>query len=162
MTGFTIEVDDSRVRAWFGKMPASIQQRVETAVYLLAEKLKSHVINDKLLGQVLNRVSGRLGQSIQQRVETSDKGATGIVYSAGDVPYARIHEYGGQTAAHVIEARGNGTLAFLWHGNQAFFKKVNHPGSKIPERSYMRSSLADMKEEIIERLRAATVEGAQQ
>lgn len=156
---FTVQVDDRAVRAWFDKMPAAIQKRLEQTVYTLAEKLRSHIVRDKLLGQVLNRRTGRLGQSIQQRVETAANGATGIVYSSGDVPYAAIHEFGGHTAAHVIEARNAKALAFEMAGKMVFAKRVNHPGSNMPERSFMRSSLADMKDEIIERMTQAVQEG---
>jgi phage gpG-like protein len=157
----TVNVDDSKVQAWFRGMPAKVKARLEQAIYTLSEKLRSHVVKDKLLGQVLNRRSGRLGQSIQERVESSGSSITGIVYSSGDVPYARIQEYGGRTAAHVIEARNAQALSFVMGGKHVFAKRVNHPGSNIPERSYMRSSLADMKDEIIQKMTIAVGEGAQ-
>lgn len=156
----TVSVDDTKVKAWLSEMPEKIRGRLTLTVYSLAEKLRNHVVNDKLMGQVLNRRTGRLGQSIQQRVESTDSSVTGIVYSAGDVPYARIQEYGGRTAAHVIEAKNGKALAFMMGDKQVFARRVNHPGSNIPERSYMRSSLADMKAEIIDRMREAVGEGA--
>jgi phage gpG-like protein len=131
-------------------------------VYILAEKLRNHVITTKLLGQVLNRRSGKLGQSIQQRVTSTPSSVQGKVYSAGNLPYAAIQEYGGKTAAHVIEAKNGKALAFMMGGNMVFAKKVNHPGSNIPSRSYMRSSLTDMKDEIINRMRGSVVEGFKQ
>ena len=44
-------------------------------------------------------------------------------------------------------------------GKQVFFKKVNHPGSTMPERSFLRSSLGEMKDEIIGGIREAVAEG---
>jgi hypothetical protein len=44
-------------------------------------------------------------------------------------------------------------------GKQVFFKRVNHPGSQMPVRSFMRSSLRDMRPEIIEAMRKAVEEG---
>ena len=88
-----------------------MRQRLEWAVYTLAEMLRSHVIQDKLLGQVLKRRSGRLGQSIQQRVDSRSNSITGTVYPSGDVPYAAIPEYGGRTAAHASK----GATLKPWH-----------------------------------------------
>lgn len=156
----TVTVDDTKVQAWLKDMPVRVRNRLISTVSILAEKLRNHVVQDKLMGQVLNRRTGRLGQSIQQRVETFPQAVFGVVYSSGDVPYARIHEYGGKTAAHVIEARNAKALSFLMNGQQVFARRVNHPGSNIPERSYMRSSLADMKDEIVRKMTLAVEEGA--
>ena len=158
----TVEVDDTAVQARLTEMPSKVRDRLTATVYLLAEKLRSHVVSDKLLGQVLNRRSGRLGQSIQQKVDSSDTGVVGTVYSSGDVPYARIHEYGGVIPSHVIEARNARSLAFIWNGKQAFFKRVTIPDVTMPERSYMRSSLADLKDEIVESMTIAVREGVQE
>lgn len=152
-------LDDARVKVWLRGMPDKVRNSLEKAVYILAEKLRSHVVRDKLLGQVLHRRTGMLGQSIQDKVNSSPAEVTGTVYSSGDVPYARIHEYGGKTAAHIIEARNAKALSFTIGGKQVFAKRVNHPGSVMPERSFMRSSLADMKSEIIEKMTAAVGEG---
>ena len=157
----TVEFDDTRAHLWLSALPAKLRAALEKEISTLAQDLRTHIIRDKLVGQVLNRRSGRLGQSIQERVESSTTAVTGVVYSSGDVPYARIHEYGGKTAAHVIKAKNADALAFMWRGKQAFYKKVNHPGSNMPERSYMRSSLKDMKDEITERLQRAVTEGSQ-
>lgn len=155
----TIQVNDTAVRAWLDNMPIAVRNRLQQTIYTLAEKLRSHIVNDKLRGQVLNRRTGRLGQSIQQKVTSGATAITGTVFSAGDVKYAAIHEYGGQTAAHVIEAVNAKALAFEKAGQLIFAKRVNHPGSKIPERSYMRSSLADMKDEIIAKMTLAVQQG---
>ena len=154
-----ITVDDRAVRAKFDKMPKEVHDRLKLTVGVLAEKLRSYIVSNKLLGQVLQRRSGRLGRSIKARTEDTAEGVTGFVFSSGDVPYARIQEYGGKTAAHVIEAKNGKALAFMMGGRQVFFRKVNHPGSNIPERSYMRSSLADMRDEIIAAMKKAVGEG---
>ncbi len=135
---FTISIDDRAVQAKLDAMPAKVRGRLEQAVYTLAEKLRSHIIQDKLLGQVLNRRSGRLGQSIQQKVESSGTSITGKVYSAGDVKYAAIHEFGGHIPAREIVAKNAQALAFTMGGKQVFAKKVNWPGATMPERSFMR------------------------
>jgi hypothetical protein len=42
-------------------------------------------------------------------------------------------------------------LAFVSGDGQRFARRIEHPGSVIPERSYLRSSLEDMKDEILAR-----------
>jgi phage gpG-like protein len=60
-------------------------------------------------------------------------------------PYAAIHEFGGVTAAHEIRARKAAALAFMRGGSLAFATSVRHPGSRIPARSFLRTSLAEME-----------------
>nr|WP_275669259.1 phage virion morphogenesis protein [Pseudomethylobacillus aquaticus] len=52
--------------------------------------------------------------------------------SAGRV-YAAIHQFGGQTKAHVILPKNKKALAF---GGRVV-AKVNHPGSSMPARPFM-------------------------
>ena len=49
-------------------------------------------------------------------------------------------------------------LAFLVGGKQAFAARVNLPAVTMPERSYLRSSLEEMADEIREGLSEAMVE----
>ena len=72
-----------------------------------------------------------------------------------DVPYARIQEFGGRTAAHEIVAIKAKALAFVADGKACFAKSVHHPGSVIPERSFMRSALDDMRGEIVGGLKSS-------
>lgn len=150
-------VGQKELVAKFSAMPRNIHDVLVTRITYLAEKLKNHVVNDKLQGQVLNHISGKLWRSIQQDVEDAGSTITGKVYSAGDVKYAAIHEYGGRTPPHVIEAKSGAALAFTMGGKQVFFKKVNHPGSVMPERSFMRSSLSDMANEITNSIKEVVI-----
>jgi hypothetical protein len=43
-------------------------------------------------------------------------------------------------------------------GALRFARKVEHPGSLIPERSYLRSSLDDMRDEILSALAGAAAD----
>jgi hypothetical protein len=49
-------------------------------------------------------------------------------------------------------------LAFVVGGKQVFAARVNLPAVTMPERSYLRSSLAEMAEEIAEGLSGAVME----
>jgi phage gpG-like protein len=75
------------------------------------------------------------------------------IYADGSAPYAAIQEFGGKTAAHDIIPDKSKVLAFMLNGKQMFARRVHHPGSEIPERSYMRSALAEQSQDIAEALR---------
>lgn len=143
-------------------LPAPVQTALRVKILALAIKLQTHVVTDKLHGQVLNQRSGALARSIQQDVTESGSAIYGRVFSAGDVKYAAIHEYGGRTPAHDIVPKKGEALAFTIGGKQVFAKVVHHPGSQMPERSFLRSSLADMADEITAGIKQAALDGARQ
>ncbi len=153
---------DKRLIDRLGSLPAAIQQALYIKSTVLALKLEKLVKTGKLNGQVLNRITGALSRSIHNKVEKIGGSVVGSVFSSGDVKYARIHEYGGQTAPHIILPKKASVLAFIsGGGKQVFARKVNHPGSKIPERSFLRSSLRDMSTEISLGLKEAVVKSVQ-
>jgi phage gpG-like protein len=80
------------------------------------------------------------------------------ITAGGDTKYAAIHEFGGAIPPHQILPDKARALAFLVDGKQAFAARVNLPAVTMPERSYMRSSLAEMADEIREGLTTAVVE----
>lgn len=122
---------------------------LKAAMESIAIRLQNR-IKDNLSGKVLNAKSGTLRRSIGwEMYDSSSKAITAKVFSRG-IPYSAIHEFGGRTRPHIIEPRDpNGTLAFKnMAGKTIFTKMVKHPGSRIPERSYMRSALKEMEPEI--------------
>jgi len=149
-------------------LPAVVQAVITAKVTALTLKLEARV-KQKLSGEVLNVRSGNLRRSIFQKVEAFAHSVIGKVMSAGDVKYARIHELGGVTKPHVIEPRSKQALAFSMFksmGSWGLFegmviaKKVNHPGSRIPKRSFMASSLKEQASDIMRELKLAAIEGA--
>ena len=151
---------DKALIARLEKMPGAVRQALELKVTVLALKLEKLIKTGKLNGQVLNRISGRLARSINNKVEVTANSVFAKVFSAGDVKYAAIHEYGGQTAPHIIEPKKASVLAFAGAGGMVFAKRVNHPGSKMPQRSFMRSALKDMSVEISTGMKKAVVDAA--
>lgn len=145
-------IGDTAIRARLDSMPVRLQDALRSKADFLAKYLQRYIVTQKLSGQVLNKRTGALQRSITQQVTASTDSVTGKVYSDGSVDYAGIHEYGGKTNPHVIEAKGGKALAFNWNGKAVFFRKVNHPGSNMPERSFMRSSLDDNRDYIIAEL----------
>lgn len=141
--------------------PERVRKELTKEVTALVLLLEGNIKRDKLSGQVLHVRTGNLRRSIHAvlPVTQTDTGVFGKVVQSGDVKYGAIHEFGGRTPAHVIEAKRGKALAFMMGGKMAFAKRVNHPGSQMPERSFMRSALADMRNTISDRLQAAVKQG---
>lgn len=124
-------------------IPEESRRRLRAVIIRDGKELAA-TVRAKLSGPVLKVRSGRLLGSIRTEMVEDATSIYGRVYSRG-VPYAAIHEYGGQTKPHVIRPVRAQMLRFMVGGKVVFAKSVNHPGSKIPERSYLRSSLAELR-----------------
>lgn len=147
---FIITLDGlDTLQARLATFPQSLQDALITKSQNLAQALADKVRDDKLSGEVLKSRSGRLKDSIQSSVGKDGDEVKGNVFVSGDVSYAAIQEYGGTTKAHIIEASNAKVLTFPWQGKTAFLARVHHPGSVIPERSYLRSALEDSREDVI-------------
>jgi phage gpG-like protein len=148
---FALEVrglDETSAR--FDAYPAALRDALGAKATELATAL-ADLVKNKLSGAVLNTSSGALRDSIAAGVTADSDGVLASVGSEGDVKYAAIQEYGGKTSAHEILPVKGDVLAFVSGDGQRFARRIEHPGSVIPERSYLRSSLEDMKDEILAR-----------
>lgn len=130
---------------------------MRAAVEAEAINLVRDVKESKLTGQVLKTQTGTLRRSINYALTIEDQGLTATVGT--NLVYAGIHEYGGVTRAHVITARRGKALAFQIGGETIVRRSVNHPGSKMPERSFLRSSLRDNEARIKANIAAAVSRG---
>ena len=152
MAGVTVElVDHASIK--LGRLTEESRKRLRAAIVRDGQEMARRV-RAKLSGPVLKVKSGKLRASIKAEMRESQLTLYGRVFSSG-VPYAAIHEYGGQTKPHVIFPKNMKALRFMLGGVVVFAAKVNHPGSKIPERSYLRSTLKDMHNEIVANITAA-------
>ena len=139
-------------------LPAAVVAALAAKSAALANQLLT-LVRSKLTGGVLQPRTGALAASIGvdgPRIE-GDRVVT-TLFAGGDVKYAAIQEYGGVTSPHDILPSRAKALAFLAGGEQVFAHIVHHPGSHIPERSYLRSSLAEMAGQIESELKAAVVD----
>jgi len=152
-------VGDTQVIAEMDRMPPSVRVMLRQKIRSLALRLKTKIQRDKLSGQVLNVVTGALRRSIQDQIHEDATSVIGEVFSSGDVKYARIHELGGKTRAHDIYPRKADALSFMMGGRRVFAKVVHHPGSVMPERSFMRSSLREMTQTIQREMKEAVIQG---
>jgi phage gpG-like protein len=154
----SVTVRADKIIAQLDGMPSKVHDALLRKVTALDLMLEAKV-RQKLSGQVLNVKTGALRRSIFGTVDDRGTAVYGHVASSGDVKYAAIHEFGGTTPPHDIIATKAQALAFMVGAKLVFAKVVHHPGSKMPERSFMRSSLADMRAPIIAGLTEAVREG---
>ena len=125
-----------------------IQGACQISMARLVIALASKIKGQKLSGQVLKNRTGTLRRSITAHPpESTGTIITGRVGT--NIEYATIHEFGGKTPAHDIFPKRGRALAFNWKGKDVVFAKVSHPGSTMPERSFMRTALNEMKPEIL-------------
>ena len=128
---------------------AALAAKGETFRSALAAKVDAN-----LAGGVLQTRSGALRGSIRSALE-NDVAAITITLESTGVVYAAIQEHGGRTAAHDIVATKARALRFAGAGGPVFAKRVHHPGSTIPARSYLGAALADLETAIRDGLKAA-------
>jgi phage gpG-like protein len=140
MLEFSLE-GESELAAILAALPDDLRAALAEKIDALAQNLLEQIVGVNLSGGVLNARSGALRDSIQLRGVDQDVTQSVEIISDGSAPYAAIHEYGGKTAAHEIIPDKANVLAFVLGGKQMFARRVQHPGSIIPERSYMRSAL---------------------
>jgi len=156
-------VGDKELIQRLESLPKAVQAALRVKVTALSLKLEAKVKRDKLNGQVLNRITGRLARSISHKVDVDAHSVYGRVFSSGDVKYAAIHEFGGTTAPHIIYPKKALALSFVNSGGeQVFARQVNHPGSKMPERSFLRSSLREMSAQISRDLKETVIKTARE
>jgi HK97 gp10 family phage protein len=160
MLNIKILGDDALI-ARLSNMPDNVRKKLLAKVTTLAFELERKIKGDKLSGQVLNVRTGKLRASIHSSVSQTETSTIGKAASSGDVKYAAVHEFGGTIQIPEIVAKSK-ALAFMQNGKMAFYKKVAAHTVKMPERSFMRSSLADMKDRIIAEMTEAVREGARQ
>jgi phage gpG-like protein len=150
---FEVKVTDKGVRATLDQFGQAAVGEISKAVATLSIQLSAYVKDKKLSGQVLRVRTGTLRRSITHRIGGNQEKIEGVVGT--NLIYAGIHEFGGKTKPHVIEAKKAQALHFTRNGKSVFAKRVFHTGSTMPERSYLRSSLHEMAPTIKQTLNAA-------
>ena len=136
---------DREVVADLRRFDAAARGEIQKGIGRITLKLLTLVKAQKLSGQALNVRTGRLRRSITQRIEAGADEISGIVGT--NVDYAAIHEYGFKGAVTVKQhlrlvkqAFGRPLKSPVWSTVGTHTKNVS-----MPERSFLRSALADMK-----------------
>lgn len=132
-----------KVAERFATMPARLQDEMVRAVTSFTLKLSRHVKTQKLTGQVLNVRTGRLRRSIHHEVHSGAGRVTGFVGT--NVVYAAPHEFGGQ----VTVKEHLRTIKQAWGKalKEPKVVSVKQHSVTYKERSFLRSSLKEMRGE---------------
>jgi phage gpG-like protein len=144
-------IGDNRPVAKLEAMPGRVHDGLARAVPRLGFELQHKVRADTPWGQVLKVRTGSLRSSINMQLEGS---ATEVAATIGtNIQYARRHEYG---HSWLVEAKSVKPLRFTVGDQTMFRRRVTHP--PLPERSFLRSALAEMAPSIAEGLHEAVAE----
>jgi len=155
----TLSLGDAASRA-LAVLPDRLRDALAEKANAIAAALAVRV-QQKLAGDVLGARSGALARSIVATItDTPTAISVRIASASADVRYAAIHEYGGTIPPHDIVPDKARALAFVLGGKQAFAERARLPAVTMPERSYMRSSLAEMADVIRDQLAEAAVGAA--
>jgi phage gpG-like protein len=147
-------IGDDLVSIKIKRASATTQSKIAAAVNRVSIGLQARIISQKLSGQVLRVRTGTLRRSITHALLTESESVTGIVST--NVKYGKAHEYGFKGAI--------GVKAHLRVIKQAFGKSIypvtisvaGHTRNvNLPERSFLRSALKDVRPSVIANLTSA-------
>lgn len=145
---------DAKLSATVDRIDAEVRQSIARSTLKLLIKVK----REKLNGQVLNKRTGRLGRSITQKLIELSNGVAGIVGT--NVEYAPPHEYGFNgdvtVKAHLrmIKKAFGKSISPKQVSIKTHTRKVN-----LPENSFLRSALEEMRKEIKQDLEVSIQRG---
>lgn len=137
----------ARLERLYPALRTTLTKEIQRIIIDLSVKVK----RDKLSGQVLNVRTGRLRRSITTRLEEKQDSVTGIVGT--NVGYAKAWEYG-FTAKVGAGSRG-GPHGLSSKALARYYEALPPRTKTYPARSFLRSSLAEMRGDINERLKVA-------
>lgn len=151
MPGIEIEVS-GKVIAKYERLPNEIRSRLRHDLPDITRDVKARVAA-KLVPGVLFKTTTRLAPALSsQMIESKDEIYGRVYIDRNKFPPVVAHTLESGSRAHEIAARLAPVLVFFWEklGKVVAFKRVWHPG--FEGRSYMHSTMEEMRDEIAERL----------
>lgn len=142
----TIKADLAEIVNSFEQRKKFIKVNLYNSFRRIAYALAAYIKNEKLSGQVLNRISGKLAGSVGYRVTQNGGDFSLEVYAGGDeAPYGIVHELGGtfQIPAHLSASRLGKQFAVQAHS------------ARYPQRSFMKTSLEENENAIAQQVQDA-------
>ena len=142
-----LEIEDN-----FETTMSQVDEQVLNTLVLASEELAQYIVTEKLSGQVLNRRTGRLQESISasEVVKESFQYTMRVSQDEDIALYGPAHEYG----AEIPERFGNPVMHWTTpEGIDVFARRAR--AFTLPSRSFMRSALADNDAHIQEMVAAA-------
>jgi hypothetical protein len=157
MLTFSYDGSNQRVAAALRAKGPQIIEAVLRKMNSLTLQLQAKIVGEKLQGQVLQHRTGKLAGSIRMipAVVEGESVVGAVEGGGGPAFYGRVHEYGG-----MFNVKGRMIT-------EVFGRKVKSPHESraytatFPERSFMRTSLEEMRQRFFEGLTQATNEGLQ-
>lgn len=132
-----IVIGASDVSARFDSISERLRAELVVGIGRAALLVQTQTKSQKLSGQVLNVRTGRLRRSINVKITEGDQAVTATVGT--NVKYAAVHEYGFDGTVSVREY-----LRRTKNGNTATVR-AHDRHMHVPEKSFLRSALADME-----------------
>lgn len=152
----------TRISAVGGRVAEALETETRRQMDLMVDAVRSNIAADF-------RNPGRMQSAVGSRTQRAGDVITGELDASGQLtetplPFMGIQEAGGTTRPHVIEARSGGVLAFFWEreGVMFFGRRVNHPGSRIVGRHFVKNAFDAHRAETVLAFRQvlnATVQG---
>jgi len=105
---------------------------------------------------VLNVRTGVLRSSVNTSVDESSTSVSATIGT--NIKYAKIHEYGGVIHVPEIKPKSARALAFEVGGQTIFAMSARAHDVRMPERSFLRAALEDMRPTIVTEIKAAVGE----
>jgi len=155
---------DTAVIARLERLPSTMRQAVVDAMRKSWFEVQTAVVRGKLSGDPLHRRTGNLASSINVggagSETTFDEGGDQIVGRVGtNVRYGAVHEYGGTVE---IPAHERTITQVFGRPVSPRTVAVRAYQAHFPERSFLRSTLAEMRDKIQSDIAAAAAAAAQE
>lgn len=141
MATISVTIDDSAVKSLFGRIGRRLSDSTPL-MRIIGETIRSSAErNFTAAGRPRWKPSARAAADGGQTLSLTGRLRRSITVEAGNgwaavgtnVAYAAIHQFGGKTRPRVIRPKNKKALRTPF----GIFKKVNHPGSKIPARPFL-------------------------
>lgn len=152
---------DKLVLAHLEKLPSNLRKAISDSVRRQWFRIQAEVVRGKLSGVPLHRRTGNLASSINvggtdtaTSFEESDTEVTGRIGTK--VRYGAVHEYGGTFTVKEYQRRVTSRLL----GEHEVTVKAHNV--TYPQRSFLRSTLADMRPSVLEAIRADVARAAKE
>lgn len=152
--------NDRKVLEYMRNLPEDLVPAVRSAIGVAILKLQRRVLS-KLDGSVLKTKTGALQDAIKRGTGMEQSGSTITGYvglrgaSAKTAIAGASQEFGADIPAHIVQAVNVSKLRFTVNGKFVFAKFVKMPQVKIPERSFLRSAMDELHDELAADINAA-------
>jgi hypothetical protein len=152
-------IGEDAIIARLDRVPPAVRRHLRTAIKEESIDLSTYIKSQKLSGQVLKTKTTHLRDSITflEPVENENSIVGGVGSSGGKMAiYGRVHEYGG--VFHIAEYERTCAKVFGRDVTPHLITVSAHD-AHYPERSFMRSGLADRTPSIKAALEKAVQDG---